>query len=254
MVRRDETAMGGPDGQLHTTHWTVIFEARSTDEERRREALRDLFNRYWKPVYCYLRRKGRDNETAKDTTQAFLQDIFLGRDLVGKADPKRGKFRTFLLTALDHYLVSLHRHDSARKRSPETGLLSLDALESSHDVEEPDPEMTPDQAFHRAWAVSLLDEVLEAVEDRCRRTAREVHWHVFRSRVVQPILENVEPPPLKELCRRYGVADEVQASNMIVTVKRWFRETLTRRVAESVPSGDEVEQEIRDLMEILSKT
>ena len=123
MARRDRTEMGGTNEAFDTTHWTTIFSARTLDDGRRRESVERLLGRYWKPVYCYLRRKGHDNEAAKDLTQGFFQEVVLGRDLVQKAESQKGRFRTFLLTALDHYVTSVYRADAAKKRRPEEGLV-----------------------------------------------------------------------------------------------------------------------------------
>ncbi len=113
MGKYDRTELGGQGGAFETTHWTEILSARTLDENRRKATMDKLLGRYWKPVYCYLRRKGRDNETAKDLTQGFFQEVVLGRDLVQKAESQKGRFRTFLLTALDHYVTSVDRAETA---------------------------------------------------------------------------------------------------------------------------------------------
>ena len=101
MKRFERTSMGGEDGRFHTTAWTQLINLTRQDVKAARDELSGLLGRYWKPVYCYLRRKGHDNETAKDLTQGFFAEVVIGRNLARQADPARGKFRTFLLTALD---------------------------------------------------------------------------------------------------------------------------------------------------------
>lgn len=98
--------MGGYDSRFYTTCWTVIADSNTDDETRNRLIINDLLSRYWKPVCCYLRRKGHDNESAKDLTQGFFCEIVLGRELIKKANKRKGRFRTFLLTALDRYVIS----------------------------------------------------------------------------------------------------------------------------------------------------
>ena len=87
--------MGGADRGFQETHWTQIIAARTSDTEHRREVLNGLLACYWKPIYCYLRRKGCDNDKAKDLTQGFLHEVVLGRNLVFKADQPKASFARF---------------------------------------------------------------------------------------------------------------------------------------------------------------
>lgn len=251
MARGKRTTMGGADENFEATHWSEIIRVRTDDAEQRRQLLADVLGRYWKPVYCYLRRKGYANEPAKDLVQGFFQEVVLARGLIERADPERGKFRTFLLTALDRYATSVHRRETARKRRPVDGVVSLDGLEGP--VAEPSMDATPEQAFHHAWASALLQQVLETVEQLCHENGQDAHWAVFCARVVKPTMENAEAPSLRQLCEELGISDEVRASNMIVTTKRRFQHVLKRQVRQFVASDAEVDGEIRSLIEILSK-
>jgi RNA polymerase sigma-70 factor (ECF subfamily) len=243
--------MGGQDGDFRQTHWTQIVAARSLDARHRRAALDRLIASYWKPIYCYLRRKGYDNEKAKDLTQGFLQDVALGRGLFAQADEAKGKFRTFLLSALDRYVVSTHRAEAALKRAPAGGMLPLGGPDGLNLPESPGT-VTPEQAFTYAWASSLLDQVLAAVKDACVAGGQAVHWAVFRARVVQPALESREPTPLSDLCAQYGIESEAKASNMVITVKRRYQKALRDQLRQFVPSDDDVDAEIGEIMQILA--
>jgi len=131
MKTTDDTGMGGQDRMFQTTHWTQILHVQGKDIPLRDRALAGLLTRYWKPVYCYLRRKGHDNEAAKDLTQGFFCDVVLDRGLVERAQRAKGRFRTFLLTALEHYVASVHRSACAAKRTPTGGPVQLDGIESA---------------------------------------------------------------------------------------------------------------------------
>jgi hypothetical protein len=96
---------------------------------------------------------------------------------------------------------------------------------------------------------ALLDQVLSAVESECSERGMDVHWRVFYDRVVHPILENVEPPSLADVCRKYDIADKKKASNMVVTVKRCFRQTLSEHVRHTVMSGPDAEDELAEIMQ-----
>jgi len=123
-----QTTMGGSHGAFLTTEWTVIDHIRSGDKSSSTVLMNDLLKKYWKPVYCYLRRKGFDNERAKDLTQGFFQEVVLGRELIRRADQARGRFRTFLLTALEQYLMRVHRKETAQKRIPKDKLVQFDQI------------------------------------------------------------------------------------------------------------------------------
>jgi RNA polymerase sigma-70 factor (ECF subfamily) len=243
--------MGGPQDRFETTDWTGIFRAQTQDEDRRRAAMEAVCRRYWKPVYCYLRRKGCGNEEAKDLTQGFFAEVVLGRELIQKADAAKGRFRNFLLASLERYVANVHRAAGAQKRRPSVPVLAIEDLEA-FDVPDDAADATPEGAFHRQWAAALLEQVLDDVEHQCRSRGEEAYWLAFRDRVVSPILEDSLALPLADICDRYGIASPSKASNMIVTVKRRFRATLAQHVRWIVASEAEVDAEIDDLLTILS--
>ena len=253
MPKRDRrTTMGGMGDAFQSTHWSQIRQARTSNEERRRICVNNLLERYWKPVYCYLRRKGYDNEQAKDLTQDFFCEIALGRELFQRADESKGRFRTFLLTALDRHVTSVHRKETARKRAPRDGLAPLEAADI------PEAAITqsgnsPEQVFYRAWVANLLEQVLTQVQEHYCSTGKETHWRVFHTRIMAPMLENSDPPSLTDLCRDYQIATEKKASNMIATVKRRFEAVLKSQLRQHVQSDAEVEEELRELIKILSE-
>ncbi len=249
---RDKTNMGGENEVFRTTRWVDIQAIRTADEAKRQIILNDLLKTYWKPVYCYLRRKGYSNEVAKDLTQGFFHEIVLGRNAIASADREKGRFRTFLLTALDNYATNVYHKQHAHKRRPDGDLFSFSAFDAGSGPDIPD-RISPDEAFHYTWASQLLDEVLARVKDGCCRTGKEVHWNVFQDRIVGPILENTEAVGLAEICARHGVESEAKASNMIVTVKRRFNTVLKQCLRKHVESDEEVEDELNELLRILSK-
>lgn len=248
--RRDRTMMGGVNEAFLSTQWTQLLTPRESDDERR-ALFDDLIRRYWKPIYCGLRRKGHDNETAKDLVQGFFLEIVFGRDLVAHADCTRGRFRTFLLTALDHYVTDVYRFQGARKRMPVGGLGSFDADHGESAFAATDGA-TPGAAFEYAWAEALLGRVMRDLETEYVEGGKAAHWRLFQARVVRPILDGTPPPALSELMAPLGISDEQKASNMIATAKRRFQSILRQHVRQSVDSEDEVDAEIADLMQVLS--
>ena len=127
MSPKDQTDMGGLRQSFLTTHWSLI-EGIQQHEDQDRTLISLLLERYWKPVYLYLRRTGCENEQAKDLTQGFFHEIVLGRRLIQKADPSKGRFRAFLLHALKQYLIDTKRRQSIQANIPPDKLVSLEAL------------------------------------------------------------------------------------------------------------------------------
>ena len=252
MAYDDRTNMGGDKSRFTTTHWSIVLEANTLDEGLQRQVLDYLLRRYWKPVYCYLRRKGHDNPSAKDLTQGFFQELVLEKGIVQHANPQRGRFRTFLLTALDNYVVSSYHARMRRKRHPGKTVQRLDScgdgsiLPRSH-------EMEPHDYFTYVWATALLDEVLAEVQRGCIRDGKQLHWELFRVRVFEPITGGNPPPSFRELCERFDVSSELAASNMIVTVKRRFKVVLEHYLKEQVDSDVDVDEEISSLMAVLAE-
>jgi len=249
--RDDRTDIGGPGEVFRTTEWTQVFCTQTDDTTHRREAVGVVLERYWKPVYCFLRRKGHDNDAAKDITQGFFCEVVLGRDLLPRADRAKGKFRTFLLTALERYVIDRHRMAVAGSRRPAGGIVSLAGIDGA-ELPEPSQEASPEQAFYHAWASSLLDEVIGEVAGHYADVGQTAYWAVFRERCLSPILEGCPPTPLDELCHEHGIADPKRVTNMVVTVKRRLARTLRGKVRTWVDSDEQVDAEVRDLMEFLS--
>jgi RNA polymerase sigma-70 factor (ECF subfamily) len=209
-------------------------------------------NRYWKPIYCYLRRKGYNNEQAKDLTQGFFHEVVLERHLIENADAAKGRFRSFLLMTLDRYLVNIRQTETAQKRMPKGRLVPLDIIEPLElpcSLVNSDPEDT----FRYAWISDLLERVLEQVEAKCYEDGKTVHWCIFRDRLLRPIIERIDPVSIRELCAKYGIENSDKVSNMIVTVKRRFQTVLRQHLRDSVISDEHVEGEIEEIRRFFPK-
>ena len=252
MTRSDKTSMGKGGSVFLTTLWSEMQRVRTCNEARQREAINVIVQRYWKPVYCFLRRKGYNNEIAKDLTQGFFFEIVLGKDLIQQADQSIGRFRTFLLRALENYIIDVHRTETRLKRCPKGSVSSLEGQDGSV-LPLVAEQMKPDEAFAYVWASNLLDEVLAEVERGCSRDGKQIHWELFRAKVLEPIKEGGDPPTLRELCARLEVENETVASNMIITVKRRFKVVLSGYIRDQVGTEQEVSEEIRDLMNIFEE-
>ncbi|MHC4192266.1 MAG: RNA polymerase sigma factor [Planctomycetota bacterium] len=252
MKPHDYTDMGGTRETFLTTHWSLIEDVSSGDLDKNRALLGLLLNKYWKPVYCYLRRKGYDNEKAKDLTQEFFYEAVFGRGLIQKADESKGRFRSFLLIALNRFLINIKQKETAQKRIPKDKLVPLDMV-NSLELPQTVSTLAPEDSFNYAWVSSLLEDVLEEVEAKFHEDGKGVHWKVFYNRILQPIIDGINPPSLKEICERYEIKDDAKASNMIVTVKRRFQATLKKQLRDSVVSEEQVSSELEEIKRFFPK-
>ena len=147
-----------------TTKWSVVRAAGRSDTTSARTALEKLCRTYWYPLYAYVRRRGHTPEDAQDLTQEFFARLLEGQSLAA-ADPELGRFRSFLLTAMNHFLTDEWKKAKAKKRGGGAQVLSLDwvAAEERFDLE-PADNSAPDKIFEKQWAVALLAEVLNRLE------------------------------------------------------------------------------------------
>ena len=141
--------MGGMSSNLPETRWSLILDARTLNHTRRSLAMQNLARTYWKPIYCYLRKRGYSNEDAKDLTQDFFRGFILDGKLLHTADKELGCFRQLLRTALKRFIINVERDKKRKKRFPTEGVLPLSSEELGR-IDTPSSEDTPEQAFDYA--------------------------------------------------------------------------------------------------------
>lgn len=234
-----------------TTHWSLIEDIHS-QEDRNTSLIGSLLELYWKPVYCYLRQKGYGNEEAKDLTQGFFHEIVINRHLVQRADRSKGRFRSFLLHALNQYLINEHKKKTAHKRHPRGGIVSLD-WETLPQLPQEIHGATPEASYQYMWMSSLLDRVLEEVKTYYLDQDKASHWAVFSARIVQPTLDAVPPPSLQSLAHDFNLESEQKVTNMIVTVKRHFKTRLLEELRLTVMTSEDAEEELQDIIRFFER-
>jgi DNA-directed RNA polymerase specialized sigma24 family protein len=244
--------MGGVEKAFLTTHWSLIEKA-ATAEADKNAALTDLLlTRYWKPVYCYLRRRGYNNEDAKDLTQGFFQEVILGRNLINKADQTKGRFRTFLLTALNRYLINVFHEQTAKRRIPQSKLHSMSLVDIA-EMPQAVTRLTPEDSFTYVWVSALLEDVLALLKKECEQSSQQLHWQCFHDHTLRPIMDGGAAPTLETLCKTYGISDTTKVSNMILTVRRRLQTLIRQHLRALVMSDEEAEEELREIRQFLPK-
>jgi len=222
--------------------WTAV-EAAGCDSEVGRVALEGLVKVYGRPLLNHLMAKFRaGEEDAEDWLQDFLKDKIVVGNLLGKAERGRGKFRTFLLNALDNFVKDKLRHDRRQVRRPEGGWVALE------DEELPEEQPRGNREAED-WALNVIDQAVSRMREACAREGHASRWAVFKERILDPILEGAAPTPYEELVRCFDFKSPAEASNVMITGKRMFHRMLREVVGEYAP--DDVEAEIGELRRIL---
>ncbi|MEM7395412.1 MAG: hypothetical protein AAF492_24025, partial [Verrucomicrobiota bacterium] len=181
---------------------------------------------------------------ADDLIQAFVTDKILKGELIALADRDKGRFRTFLLTAFNRFMIGEIRKEDAMKRSPGQG--NLVELDDARDL--PLDIGSPSEAFELAWVREVITEAL----NRVREASKPAYWGIFECRVVNPILNGIPAPPYDDIVNTFGFPSPVKASNALLTTKRMFIRFLREVIGEYVYDDDEIEDELRELKKFLA--
>lgn len=211
-------------------------------------ALESLCETYWLPVYAYVRRVVARVEDAQDLTQGFFAQL-LEKDAIAKADPERGRFRAFLLTALKNFLTNERLKARAEKRGGGKPALSLDfdSGESRCQIE-PSHELTPERLFERRWVLTLLDLVLNHLRVELAEQGKESHFEQLKAALTGE-MANTDYEQAAETLDITAAAAKQAAYRM----RRRYRELFRLHVARTVADDSEVDDEIGRLLESLSK-
>lgn len=230
-----------------TTVWTVVLAAGDPDHPGATAALERLCRTYWYPVYAYVRRKGRAAAEAEDLTQEFFSRL-LGRGFPAGIHREGGKFRSYVLRALDHFLVNEWRRGAAAKRGGGATTFSLDGIEAeARYAIEPKDDATPESLYDRRWAGMVLDTVRARLRDEYTRQGKGALFDAL-----EPALAGGEPSvPHAELMARLGL--KASALKMAVhRLRKRYGDLLRDEIAQTVATPDEVDDEIRHLIHATS--
>jgi len=232
-----------PSRSFPTTLWTVVLHAGRDEPARARVALQQLCQGYWYPLYSFVRHRGYGPHDAQDLTQAFFAHLLEKRGL-GRADPERGRFRTFLLAALKNFLANEWDKSHARKRGGGQTIVSLEqeAGESRYRLE-PAHDLTPERHFERQWAVTLLDQVLSALQNEYEAEGKSELFDEMKNVITGHAGAYAE---MAARLKRSEGAIKVAAHRL----RHRYRELIRARIAQTVGEG-EVEDELRHLMAAL---
>ena len=229
-----------------TTHWSVVLTAGRSDITCAGAALEKLCRAYWYPLYAYVRRRGHSPEDAKDLTQEFFMRL-LKHNWIGRADRQKGRFRSFLLSAMNHFLAD--EWDKARAQKRGGGVMPLpiqfDTAETRY-THEPADNITPEQNYERRWAMALLEEVLRQLRSEYEQEGRMELFAALHSCLVGDRTSQ----PYAELAVKLGVS-EGTVKSAVHRLRQRYRQLLREEIAQTVAEPGEVDEELRHLFVVL---
>jgi RNA polymerase sigma-70 factor (ECF subfamily) len=229
-----------------TTHWSVVLTAGRNDTTRARAALENLCQTYWHPLYAYVRRRGHSSEDAQDLTQAFFARL-LERNAVAAVAPEKGRFRSFLLASLNHFLSD--EWDKARAQKRGGGkVISLDLQSAETRLGEiPVENFTPEKAFEHRWAITLLEQVYQRLGEEYRAEGKGTLFNALRATLAGAS----DAAPYAELARQLDMT-EGAVKVAVHRLRQRYRGLLRDTIADTVSGPDEVEDELRYLFRTLA--
>ncbi len=236
-----------PHPAFVTTHWSLVVSAGRNDTPHARDALEKLCRSYWFPIYAFVRRQGHGPHDAQDLTQEFFARL-LEKQQLAAADPARGRFRSFLLASLKHFLANEWDKTRAQKRGGGKILIPVDVAtaETSCGLE-PADQATAEKIFERRWALTLLDQVLRRLRAEYVRDGKE---NLFEQ--LKPTLtEASRTVAYVEIATRLGTT-EGAVKVAVHRLRQRYREVLRAEIADTVANPGEVEDEIRNLFAALA--
>lgn len=243
---------GALPGRFPNTRWTLVGRAGGTDNHAAPLAIAEIVGLYAPALRAHLRHLTRgDEHRAEDLLQGFLTEKVLEQRLIGYADPNRGRFRTFLLTALDRYVIDEHRRSRSQKRAPGDPLVDIDRI--SEGIADRATRSNGPTAFDLAWAREVVDEVVSTMRAECEQSNRRDLWEVFDVRYLKPATLDVAPEPHDSIARRLRLESAQQSGNLLTTAKRMFTRLFKSVVSRYAVTEEEMRDEVTELWRIFAE-
>ena len=230
-----------------TTHWSVVLAARAPDAPQAAAALAELCRTYWYPLYAFVRRKGHSPPDAQDLTQAFFARL-LEKNYVAQADRERGRFRTYLLAALSHFLADEWDKTQRLKRGGGLEIISFDAASAEERYRlEPVEQFDAAKLYERRWVTTLFDKVLARMEEEFRDSGKGRLFEGLKS----SLIAEDSGVSYAQLGAPLGLKEDA-VKQAVHRMRRRYRELFREEIAQTVVGPGEVEDELKHLFAVLS--
>jgi RNA polymerase sigma factor (sigma-70 family) len=229
-----------------TTHWSVVLATADQGSPQSTEALEQLCRTYWYPLYAYVRRRGYSPQNAEDLTQEFFLRL-LRKNYLAHVDRSKGKFRSFLLAAINHLLANEWDRRNAVKRGGRVTFLALDLDSAEQRLAEASLERSPEQIFERCWALAFLQEVLGRLRAEVVQAGHAAHFEELKV-----FLTGDKPPAsYATLAGKLGT-NEAALRKEVQRLRHRYGELLREEIVRSGASPAEIEDELCHLFTVLS--
>jgi RNA polymerase sigma-70 factor (ECF subfamily) len=227
------------------TLWSRVLVAGGIDSPQSRQAIEELCRTYWYPIYAFLRRAGHERQQARDLTQGFFHYL-LGRNLLGKADPDRGRFRSFLIGILKNFVHGEHDKDKALRRGGGAEIVSIDEeVAEGRYAHEPSTNLSPEKLFDRRWALQVLEQAMGRLQTEYARSGMKD----LLTRL-QPYLTGDGEGSFAELGGRLN-RSEGAARVLVHRLRERFRHLIRAVISDTVSDLEQVEMELKHLQAAL---
>jgi DNA-directed RNA polymerase specialized sigma24 family protein len=228
-----------------TTHWSIVLEAQG-ESPAAQEALENLCRIYWRPIHSFLRRQGLAQEEAEDLTQGFFALLLERRDL-SAVRREKGRLRSYLLTALNHFLSDERRRAMAIKRGKGQRLIPLEELRADQSTDmEPADALTAERIYERRWASTVLERVLKLLQDEYASTGRA---ELFDS-LTQLLPDEPGTPSQADIAARFDMTDNA-VTQAFHRFRRRYQLLLRQEIAHTVATPGDIEDELRHLIAVV---
>lgn len=237
-----------PQTLFATTRWTLVCEAASGGHLLARRALEDLFQTYWQPLYRYARRRGKSKEDAEDLVQGFLAHLMASGGL-SLSNQEKGRFRTFLLSSFNHWMINDWKHANRLKRGGGVVTLSFD-WESAETGLAPEigHERSPDKLYDHEWALTLLGKVLKDLECFCAEEGNSAQFEALKS----CLTTDSDRIPYASLAEELAMS-EGALRVAVHRLRKRYRHLLTDEIARTLDGPEALEDEMQSLFAALAQ-
>lgn len=233
-------------GRFQTTRWSVVLQAGEAGGEPSRQALAELCDAYWYPVYGFVRGQGHREQDAKDLTQAYFAEL-LDKEFLQGLHPEAGRFRAFLLVSIRNFLSHQRDHARALKRGGAHPTVALDlALAEKHLSTEQSGEHSPERSFEMRWARTLVRRSLERLESEFAEAGQTDRFTLLRGFMV----DDGPTRPYAEIAEQLGVTENA-VKTMVRRLRHRFGVVIRAEVAQTVGEHEDVDEELRHLLQVL---
>ena len=247
MVTGDHSNLRIDQGRVFpTTHWSVVLSAGQDGSSAAMEALEKLCRTYWYPLYAYVRRRGQTADEAEDLTQEFFARL-LGKNYLAQVDPHKGRFRSFLLVAVNHFLANQRDYVCAVKRGGRIRFIYMDDLSAEARYrQEFATELSPEKLFEQRWAMTLLEQVLARLRTEFTASGKAELFEKLKFNLTGSDKE----APYAVLAAQLG-STEAALKMAAQRMRHRYGELLREEIAHTVADAGEVDDEIRHLFSVL---